>query len=269
VLHDVRHRDVAGAMRQLDVGVIDDGSGERRVHALVEVQRRRSKVDVKDLGNWIYKRDTLGAKELVAVSERGFTASVLKHARKIHKDTVRLGVLHEVQTGLIERFNSTCLGITRVFDLSWFAAIFVQFADADQIVPINVQGLNVEEKIFETASPMDIVRFHEGQTGAPAPGIMYSLIGEIGGLSYNGRSLKRVILVYEKQRRIWDPATTFYTYDEVHPTQGQKGIAIVSTFRVDESRTGKLTLVVSPDAEALSGNQVRIAGQFEFSIKPF
>src|SRR6516162_1339292 len=52
------------------------------------------------------------ALELVAVSEEGFTASVLKHAREIHKSTVRLGLLHEVETGFLERVNSTILGVT-------------------------------------------------------------------------------------------------------------------------------------------------------------
>jgi len=162
--------------------------------------------------------------------------------------------------------NATCVGITRVFDQSWFAAIFVQFADADEIASLDLQGLNLEDKIFGPASPMDVVRFNDRSKGGPKPGVMHSLILENGddSLSYNGRPLRRLIMVYEKQRRIWDPATTFYTYDEVHPTPGQKGIAIVSTFRVDGSRTGKLTLVVSPDPQGIAGDQVRIAGQFKF-----
>ena len=116
VLHDTRQRDIVGQLRQLDVGVIDEGSGEQRVHALVEVQKRKAKVGLDDLGNWIYKRNTLQAKELVAVSEKGFSRPVLEHARKLHSDNLRLGILHETEAGFIERINSTCLGLVRVFD---------------------------------------------------------------------------------------------------------------------------------------------------------
>jgi hypothetical protein len=267
VLHDIRQKDVVGVLRQLDVGVIDESTGERRVRALVEVQKRKSKVGVEDLGSWIYKRDTLKAAELVVVSERGFAASVLKHVKALHDDTVRLGTLHETEVGLLERFNSTCLGTVRVYDLFWFASIFAQFADADEIKPVNLQGLDYEAKIFETASPMDIIRRIETQVGSQLPGVMHAFICNIAdpSVSYEGRPLKRVLITAEKQRRIWEPATRFYTYEEVHPNSGQRGIAVMSTFRVDEARTGTLTLVLSPDPERITGNYARFAGQFEFS----
>ena len=83
-------------------------------------------------------------------------------------------------------------------------------------------------------------------------------------LSYEARPLKRVLFTSEKQRRLWEPVTHFYAYDEVYPTRGQRGIAIVSTFRVDQSKTGELTLVISPDPEKTTGNYARIAGQFVF-----
>ena len=122
ILHDTRHRDVVGKLRQLDVGVIDAASGEKKVKAFVEVQKRKSSVGITDFGNWIYKRDTLKARELVVVSENGFTRSVVDHVKKLHPDTVRLGTLHEVETGFIERVNSTLIGITRIIDQWWFAS---------------------------------------------------------------------------------------------------------------------------------------------------
>jgi hypothetical protein len=266
VVHDIRQRDVVGVMRQLDVGVIDESSGERRVHAIVEVQKRKSKVGVEDLGSWIYKRDTLKASELVAVSERGFAASVLKHVKSLHGDTVRLGTLHEIETGLIERFNSRCLGIVRIYDQFGFASIFVQFGDVDEIKPIDLQGLDYEANIFGATSPMGIIRQIEAQSGSLPTGSMLALNCDMTGTAhqYDGRPLKRILITCEKQRRIWEPTTRFYTYDEVHPSPGQRGIAVISTFRVDETRTGKLTLVVSPDPEKVTGNYARIAGQFEF-----
>lgn len=266
VVHDIRQRDVVGVSRQLDVGVIDDSTGERRVRALVEVQKRKSKVGVEDLGSWIYKRDTLKAAELVVVSERGFAASVLKHVKSLHHDTVRLGTLHQTEAGLLERLNSTCLGMVRVYDVFWFASILVQFADADEIKAVDLQGLDTEAKIFGTASPMGLIRYNEAQFGSQRTGTMHTLIFDTtdAALCYEGRPLKRILITSEKQRRIWEPTTHFYTYDEVHPNPGQRGIAIVSTFRVDEVRTGKLTLVISPDPEKVTGNYARMAGQFEF-----
>src|SRR6516164_714886 len=116
VMYDVRHRDIVGVLRQMDVGVIDEGCGKPRVHALVEVQKRQSKVGMKDFGSWIYKRDTLKAQELVAVSEKGFAASVLKHVHKLHPNNVRLGTLHQVEKGFLEKFGSTLEGLTRIFN---------------------------------------------------------------------------------------------------------------------------------------------------------
>ena len=219
-----------------------------------------------DFGGWIYKRDTLKAKELVVVSEKGFAKSVLKHVKKLHPYTVRLGILHATETGFLERIEFTCLGIVRIYDVFWFASIFVQFADADEIKNIPTHALNTEAKIFEAASPMDIIRQVEAQHGSIPIGIMHALNVEMNGaaLSYEGRPIKRILMTSEKQRRIWEPLTRFYAYSEVYPNPGQRGIAIVSTFRVDETKTGKLTLVISPDPEKITGNYARIAGQFEF-----
>jgi hypothetical protein len=266
VLHDTRQRDVVGVLRQLDVGVIDEFSGERRVLALVEVQKRKARVGLEDLGSWIYKRDTLKANELVVVSEKGFTRPVLAHVQRLHGEKVRLGRLHEVETGLIEKIGSTCLGVTRVLELWWFASIFVQYADADEIGRVETNGLDVEAPIFGVESPMGLIRQGEAQRGNIPPGQMHALTVEIeGSLTYGGRPLKRVLITAEKQRRIWDPKTRFYAYEELHPTNMQRGIAIISTFRLDPSRNGKMTLVISPDDDNLAGGNARIMGQFEFT----
>jgi hypothetical protein len=266
VLHDIRSRDIVGQLRQLDVGVIDPSVGEKRVHALVEVQKRKAKVGLDDLGNWIYKRDTLQAKELVVVSERGFSRPVIEHASKLHTDTVRLGTLHEVETGFIERINATCVGVTRILDFWWFASIFVQYADVDEIKRVELQALDVEAKVFGVESPMGLIRQMEGQHGTIPAGTMHALTVEEcqAVLSYDGHPVKRVLITAEKQRRVWEPVTHFYAYEEVHPVPGHRGIAIISSFRVDGSKSGTLTLVISPDAEKTTGNYARIAGQFEF-----
>ena len=143
----------------------------------------------------------------------------------------------------------------------------VQFADVDEIKNVGLQGLDTEAKVFGAASPMEIIRNMEAQLGnIPAGKIEDTSIVDVSeaALSFEGRPLKRILVIAEKQRRIWEPATHFYAYDEVHPKYGQKGIAIFSTFKVDAARIGKLTLVISPDPDRATGNYARIAGQFEF-----
>jgi hypothetical protein len=273
VLHDTRRRDAVGVMRQLDVGVIDERLGERRVVALVEVQKRKSRVGIEEFGGWIYKRDSLNANELVVVSEQGFTRPTLAHVRKLHSDRVRLGKLHEVETGVIERINSTCLGVTRILDIWWFASAFVQFADANEVRGVNIHKLDTESPIFEATpnrggsatSLMGLIRQGESSRGEVTSGDMLPFIVDVDStLSFAGRPLKRILITAEKQRRIWEPNTRFYAYEEQHPNSTQRGIAIVSTFRVDYSRTGTLTLVITPD-EAGTAGSARVAGQFQFS----
>jgi hypothetical protein len=171
IFHDTRRRDVVGTLRQLDVGVIDDVAGEKRVKSFVEVQKRRTRVNIQDLGDWDYKRRTLGASEVTIISEAGFTASVLKHVKTLHSDTIKLGLLHPIEVGLIERFNSTCLGTVRVFDLWWLAAVLVQYADKDEIAPISLDITSDQEtKIFGSVSPMDLIRAAEAQLAPPSSG---------------------------------------------------------------------------------------------------
>jgi len=266
VLHNTRQRDVVGALRQLDVGVLDVISGEKGVLALVEVQKRKARVGLEDLGSWIYKRETLKAKELVIVSEMGFSKPTLDHVQKLHRDSVRLGRLHEVETGFIERINATCLGLNRILDLWWLASIFVQYADADEIGRVETNGLDVEAPIFGAESAMGLIRLSEARGGDIAPGQMHALMVDVGdGLTYDGRPLKRVLLTAEKQRRMWEPKTLFFAYEEIHPNKSQRGIAIISTFRLDVLRSGRMTLVISPDDDNAAGGNVRLAGQFEFT----
>jgi hypothetical protein len=264
VLHDTRQRDIVGILRQLDVGIIDASSGERKVKAFVEVQKRQNVVGIEDFGNWIYKRDTLQARELVVVSEKGFSKSVVSHVKKLFPDSVRLGTLHEVETGLIAEIDSTFLGITRVLEKWWFASLFVQYDDNSEIA-IHPLPSNSEEKIFGRASPMDLIRFVEKEQGECASGRMNSfLILAEGILEISRRPLKTVMMTAEKQKKIWEPITKFYAYSEVFPSSSERGIATISTFNVDGNRQGTLILVISPDITNSSGTNAKVAGQIEF-----
>jgi hypothetical protein len=262
--HDTKQRDIVGTFRQLDVGIIDEIAGERRVKSFVEVQKRKTKVSIQDLGDWDYKRRTLGASDITIISEAGYSKSVLDHVRVLHRDTIRLGKLHQVESGSIERFHSTCLGIVRVWEPWGFAGIFVQFADKDEISGVEITpNFNFEEKLFGLASPMDLIR--NAETEGAFPPKMLSLIMECpnAGLTYNQRPIKRVIIAAEKQRRVWEPRTRFFTYSGIYPQIGQQGIAVISDFKLDFERNVRLTLVVVPDPDNVSGNQAKVAGQLE------
>jgi hypothetical protein len=217
ILHDTRQRDIVGVLRQLDVGVIDSGVVQNRVKTLVEVQKRKRKVGIENFGSWVYKRNTLQAEELIIVSQEGFTSPVLTHAKK---EGVRLGMLREVETGLIPQLNTTFLGPTRMWDKWWYASIFVQYADADEIVALNLQqALNNDDKIFGSASVLDLILMVQKEKGDLRSGeLMTFIITCEGGLSYGGRPIKRVMITVEKQRRIWNPKTTFLPMTKYIPT---------------------------------------------------
>jgi len=206
---------------------------------------------------------------MTIISEAGFAASVIDHIKTLHPDTTTLGLLYPTATGLIERFNTTFLGIERVLDLWWFASIIVQYADDGEldIVPLETIG-SYEDKIFGPASPMDLVRLAEAHDSYPsAAGIMRTLnfsCSQSQQGTYKNRVLRRIILVAEKQRRIWEPKTRFFAYSGVYPVKGQRGIAAISTFRVDNDKSGTLTVVFLPDPDNISGREVKVAGQFEF-----
>ncbi|MBV8097116.1 MAG: hypothetical protein JO110_28505 [Acetobacteraceae bacterium] len=113
---------------------------------------------------------------------------------------------------------------------------------------------------------MDLVRFVEREQGEPPSGQMNAfLILAEGSLRLSGRPVKAIMMTAEKQKRIWDPKTQFFTYEEVYPNRSQKGIAVISEFKVDDQRDGKLTLVISPDPNNTSGRHAQVAGQMEFS----
>jgi hypothetical protein len=267
IRHNTQQRDIVGIYRQLDVGIIDDSKGERRVKSFVEVQKRKKRVGLPNLGDWEYKRKTLGASEMTIISEAGFANSVIAHVNSLHPNTIKLGKLHPVETGLIERFDTTCLGITRTWDNYWIRTVLVQFADDYRIEHLSYDwDANPETKAFGTASVMDLVRNVESQRGNLPPG-MHSIIINCNSinLNYKESKLQCVIIILEKVRKIWEPLTRFFAYSGVYPATGQQGLAIISDFKVDHLKTGKLILVVLPDLENLSGNHAMIAGQLEIS----
>lgn len=72
------------------------------------------------------------------------------------------------------------------------------------------------------------------------------------------------MMTAEKQKRIWDPKAHFFTYEEVYPNRLQRGTAVISDFRVDDAREGRLTLVISLDPNNVSGMNAQLAGQIKF-----
>jgi hypothetical protein len=158
----------------------------------------------------------------------------------------------------------------------------VQYADDGEVEIVRLETMTSNEekifgetmisnegKIFGQASPMDLVRTAQSWDGHPSTtGILRTLNFDFRGspheLTYRNRLLRRVIIVGETHRRIWNPKTRLFSYSGVYPVEGQRGIAAISTFAVDTNRTGTLTVVFLPDPENISGKGIKIAGQFEF-----
>lgn len=96
VVHNVRLPVInspSNLRRQCDV-VIYSGSGARRTLTIVEVQLRKSKVDINTFNGWIRKFRSVGAQHLICVSRHDFPISIKEEAIK-HGDSVRLVVLKE------------------------------------------------------------------------------------------------------------------------------------------------------------------------------
>jgi hypothetical protein len=213
---------------------------------------------------------------MTIVSEAGFTNSVIEHVKTLHHDTIQLGLLHPTETGLIEQFNVTFLGIERTMDVWSILSIIVQYADDGEIDAVaansneeKIFGQVSPEKMIAQASPMDLVRYAEAQNGHPsATGLVRTLNFDcsrsVHEYTYRNRRLRRIIITGETHRRIWEPKTRLFSYSGVYPVKGQRGIAAISTFAVDTDRTGTLTVVFLPDPENISGKGIKVAGQFEF-----
>jgi hypothetical protein len=84
-----------GVVRQCDVTILWN-AGPRQILTIVEVQKRGRKVELKDFIDWREKRDEVGAHCLICVSEQGFPASVIAHA-KLQGNRVRLLTLSELE----------------------------------------------------------------------------------------------------------------------------------------------------------------------------
>lgn len=99
IRHDVRLRAiVTGRKRQFDV-VVEAGSAERRITTVVEVQKRTGKVDLPTLQAWWAKAESVGAHQLVGVSEAGFTKGVVEEVQLRIGPRVRLVSLQELERG--------------------------------------------------------------------------------------------------------------------------------------------------------------------------
>lgn len=116
IQHNVRLPDLlsASVQRQCDV-VIRYGTPPRETITIVEVQRRRSSVELNDFHGWCEKMRRVGAQHLICVSRRPFPESIKVDAQQ-RGPTVRLLTLTELEREktpldfLIGYFEVTSLG---------------------------------------------------------------------------------------------------------------------------------------------------------------
>jgi hypothetical protein len=97
VRHDVQLRSLStGQLRQFDV-VVEAGQRERRILTVVEVQKRKKRVGVPSVEAWWAKAESVGAHQLVCVSEAGFSSTVIREVQAKHGPRVRLVQLRDLE----------------------------------------------------------------------------------------------------------------------------------------------------------------------------
>jgi hypothetical protein len=259
---NTRVRDIVNVLRQLDVAVLDQHS--RQVTGLVEVQKRLTKVGMHDYGGFIHKRNTLGAKTVVILSEAGFTSPVLKHVRGLEGQTVRLARMHEVDAGKISS-ATTLTGLTEFANHRWVLGMFYQCVDNEAgFLKVDVNDPVFMNDAGPRASVMDVLavweRANPGSAAVPGLHNICLDFGEAGPLRWNGKWLRRLMVCFELRRKVVERDVRFFAYDEVFPSAGRQGLIMRSLIHVEGSGVGTLDMVMMP----MGTQDVRVYGQLAF-----
>jgi len=235
VHRNTKQRDIVGVLRQLDVGIIE--KGQKAVSAFVEIQKRAGKVGMKDFGDWVYKMQTLAAKELMALSEAGFTRPVFKHVKQLHAKSVKLARIYQIPDGKIEKPFTQFMGVLGQIENKWgLAAVFYQ-TDKDEISAMPLG--NVEEKVFDQprgdprVSLMDIIRGIKKDVAWQNSQFHALTINLEGRLSWQGDTLKRLMICVEYRRKVANVANRFFAYDEEYPMKHRRGLCVVANLTLD------------------------------------
>ena len=252
VQRNTKQRDVVGVLRQLDVGIVE--KGQTSVRAFVEIQKRTGKVGIEDFGNWIYKMQTLEAKELIALSESGFTKPVFKHVKQLHPQSVKLARIYPLENGKIKRPITEFMGVFGGVENNWgFAAIFYQ-TDKNEISSMSIAP---EDKVFDhpsgpSLSLMDFIRqFKVDWQNSQFHALTCDLEE---GFSWRGNALRRLMLCVEYRSTLSRATNHFYAYDEEYPVKNRRGICVVSVLMIGDRRaTLEIVAVPTEDDVLLSG----------------
>ncbi|MDX1963362.1 MAG: hypothetical protein SFX18_09430 [Pirellulales bacterium] len=254
VHRNTKQRDAVGVLRQLDVGIIE--KGKRSVRAFVEIQKRAVKVGIEDFGNWIYKMQTLKAKELIALSEAGFTQPVFKHVKELHPRSVRLARIYQVEDGRIENPLTEFMGVLGAVENKWgFAAVFYQ-TDKNEVSSMSISP---EDKVFDhpsgpSLSLMDFIRHFKVDWENSQFHALTCDLEE--GFSWRGNVLRRLMLCVEYRRKISKAKNIFYAYEEEYPVKHRRGICVVSDFMIGDNRAIMEIVAVPTQDDVLLSGQV-------------
>jgi hypothetical protein len=261
VLHDIWMDDAAGEPRQLDVAIFV--AGEEGLHGFAEVQKRKSKVGLKDFGDWIYKMQTLGASELVALSEAGFARTVRKHVEELHAGRVRLARIYEIPDGAIEELGTRFIGIHGLENLWRFPGVFYQTVD-DEISAIAGNPVDVHAKSFTHVasgarlSLMDVV-LSAGIRPTALAGDYYNATIDLGGeLLWGDKRLKRLMACIEIKPRIQKTPNRFFAYAEEFPIPGRRGICCVAELMIDGKPATMRVVAVPTESDVLVSGQLSL-----------
>jgi hypothetical protein len=155
--------------------------------------------------------------------------------RQLHANSVKLARIYQIADGKIEQPNTEFSFLGAIENKWGFASVFYQ-TDKDEISPMPLG--NVEEKVLDQpeggprVSLLDSIRHHEKDIKNLKNSQFHTLIINLGGqLSWQGKTLKRLMLCVEYRRKVTNATNRFFAYDEEYPMKNRRGLCVVSHFK--------------------------------------
>jgi hypothetical protein len=119
---------------------------------------------------------------------------------------------------------------------------------------------NVEEKVLDQpeggprVSLMDIIRHHENDVVWQHGKFHTMIVNLKGQLSWQGKTLKRLMICVEYRRKVANATNCFFAYDEEYPMKNRRGFCVVSDFKLDgKPATAEIVAIPTEDDVMLTG----------------
>jgi hypothetical protein len=200
--------------RQCDV-VIESGPEFRRNVTIVEVQDRKSQVNIATFNDWLKKLDDVGANSLICISRKEFPESVKEVARFQGNRVLLVNLKEETPESLPLNFLSFSVAYENVSITGIDALRCCVEKGSIDLKSLDRQLINSNEKIWsrdkvsnmsfvELISPL-IKELHEGSQG---------IVKDVATFTFeNDRRLVLYCYTNGKYVRVGLNVTARYTYD--------------------------------------------------------